>query len=220
VPAHHGRDHHCRPCAPCNAEGCPFQGVFFAGLMITAKGPQLIEYNVRFGDPECQVLMMRLKDDLVTLMLAACDGTLDKVSVRWRDEAALTVVMAAKGYPGDVTKGSEIRNLEAAGPACRAHLPCRHQGRWRQRILANGGRVLNVTARGQTVTRRRRLPTPRSMRLTGHKGSAAATSAGGPSNGRRRKAWLSCFRALRSIPSRATGPTFSCAPAAAAIRCC
>ena len=134
------------------AEGCPFQGVFFAGLMVTAKGPQLIEYNVRFGDPECQVLMMRLKDDIVTLMLAACDETLDKVSVRWRDEAALTVVMAAKGYPGDVEKGSEIRNLEAAAqdPAVHIfHAGTRADG---GKVLANGGRVLNVTARAASVS--------------------------------------------------------------------
>ena len=135
-----------------NAEGCPFQGVFFAGLMITAKGPQLIEYNVRFGDPECQVLMMRLKDDIVTLMLAACDATLDKVSVRWRDEAALTVVMAAKGYPGDVTKGSEIRNLEAAAAQPAVHIFHAGTKADGDRILANGGRVLNVTARAATVS--------------------------------------------------------------------
>jgi phosphoribosylamine---glycine ligase len=135
-----------------NAEGCPFQGVFFAGLMITAKGPQLIEYNVRFGDPECQVLMMRLKDDIVTLMLAACDATLDKVSVRWRDEAALTVVMAAKGYPGDVTKGSEIRNLEAAAAQPAVHIFHAGTKADGDRIIANGGRVLNVTARAATVS--------------------------------------------------------------------
>ncbi len=135
-----------------NAEGCPFQGVFFAGLMITAKGPQLIEYNVRFGDPECQVLMMRLKDDIVTLMLAACDATLDKVSVRWRDEAALTVVMAAKGYPGDVTKGAEIRNLEAAGADRGVHIFHAGTKADGERIIANGGRVLNVTARAATVS--------------------------------------------------------------------
>jgi phosphoribosylamine--glycine ligase len=139
------------------AEGCPYQGVFFAGLMITANGPQLIEYNVRFGDPECQVLMMRLKDDIVTLMLAACDGTLDKVSVRWRDETALTVVMAAQGYPGDVEKGSEIRNLDeaASDPAVHIfHAGTKADG---DRVLANGGRVLNVTARVGSVTDAQRL---------------------------------------------------------------
>ena len=139
------------------AEGCPYQGVFFAGLMITAKGPQLIEYNVRFGDPECQVLMMRLKDDIVTLMLAVCDGTLDKVSVRWRDETALTVVMAAHGYPGDVEKGSDIGNLDeaASDPAVHIfHAGTKSDG---DRVLANGGRVLNVTARAATVTDAQRL---------------------------------------------------------------
>src|SRR5690606_19089728 len=88
----------------------------FVGLMMTAEGPKLIEYNVRFGDPECQVLMMRLKDDLLTLLNAAVDGQLGHMSVRWRDEAALTVVMAAKGYPGAPEKGTVIAGLdEAAG---------------------------------------------------------------------------------------------------------
>jgi phosphoribosylamine--glycine ligase len=131
--------------------GCPYKGVLFAGLMITAEGPRLIEYNVRFGDPECQVLMVRLKDDIVTLMLAAADGGLDKMSVRWRPEAALTVVMAASGYPGDVMKGSEIRGLDAAAAVEGVeifHAGTRAQG---GRILAHGGRVLNVTALGQTV---------------------------------------------------------------------
>ncbi len=80
--------------------GVPFSGVLFAGLMITPAGPKLIEYNTRFGDPECQVLMMRLKDDLLVLLEAAADGQLAHMSARWRDDAALTVVMAAKGYPG------------------------------------------------------------------------------------------------------------------------
>src|SRR4029079_5485641 len=80
--------------------GYPFSGVFFAGLMITAKGPELIEYNVRFGDPECQVLMMRLKSDLLPLLHATATGTLDQVSAEWTDDPALTVVMASEGYPG------------------------------------------------------------------------------------------------------------------------
>jgi phosphoribosylamine---glycine ligase len=84
--------------------GHPYVGVLYAGLILTKDGPKLIEYNCRFGDPECQVLMMRLKDDLVTLLLACCDGTLDKVTARWFDEVALTVVMCARGYPGDVTR--------------------------------------------------------------------------------------------------------------------
>ncbi|MTI00603.1 phosphoribosylamine--glycine ligase [Roseibium sp. RKSG952] len=131
--------------------GTPFKGVLFAGLMITADGPKLIEYNTRFGDPECQVLMMRLKDDIVTLMLASVDGTLDKVSARWRDEAALTVVMAAKGYPGTYDKGTHIAGLEDA--AASPHVEIFHAGTREQdgAILANGGRVLNVTTLGTTV---------------------------------------------------------------------
>ena len=95
--------------------------------MIGENGPKLIEYNVRFGDPECQVLMLRLKDDLLTLLLAAAEGTLDKVSVRWRDDVALSVVMATKGYPGAYKKGSEIRNAResVARQRCR-DLPCRN----------------------------------------------------------------------------------------------
>ncbi len=131
--------------------GMPYKGVLYAGLMITAEGPKLIEYNVRFGDPECQVLMMRLKDDIVALMLAAADGTLDAMSVRWWPEAALTVVMAAKGYPGAVEKGSEIKGLDAA--AALEGVEIFHAGTKLDngRILANGGRVLDVTALGATV---------------------------------------------------------------------
>ena len=133
------------------ASGAGYKGVLFAGLMITAEGPKLIEYNVRFGDPECQVLMMRLKDDIVTLMLASIDQTLDKMSVRWWPEAALTVVMAAKGYPGEVVKGSEIRGLAKAGAV--EGVQIFHAGTRRDdgRIVSNGGRVLNVTALGATV---------------------------------------------------------------------
>lgn len=137
------------------AEGTPFAGVLYAGLMITDKGPQLIEYNARFGDPECQVMMMRLKDDIVTLMLACVDGTLDRVGARWRDEVALTVVLAAKGYPGIHEKGSEIRGLAELGgdPALKVF----HAGTRAEdgAVLANGGRVLNVTALGATVAEAR-----------------------------------------------------------------
>jgi phosphoribosylamine--glycine ligase len=100
--------------AAMKAKGHPFKGVLFAGLMITPEGPKLIEYNCRFGDPECEVLMMRLKDDLLTLLLAAADGQLKTMSARWYDEAALTVVMAANGYPGTPEKGSLIRGIERA----------------------------------------------------------------------------------------------------------
>ncbi|WP_095091908.1 phosphoribosylamine--glycine ligase [Mesorhizobium sophorae] len=130
--------------------GAPFAGILFAGLMITDKGPKLIEYNTRFGDPECQVLMMRLKDDLLVLLNAATDGQLAHTSVRWRDEAALTVVMAARGYPGTPEKGSVIRGVEdaAAEGVQIFHAGTAING---GALVANGGRVLNVTASGATV---------------------------------------------------------------------
>ncbi|MER8390524.1 phosphoribosylamine--glycine ligase [Mesorhizobium sp. M1340] len=130
--------------------GAPFSGVLFAGLMITDKGPKLIEYNTRFGDPECQVLMMRLKDDLLVLLNAAADGQLAHTSVRWRDDAALTVVMAARGYPGAPEKGSVIRGVEAAAGE---GVEIFHAGTAMNggALVANGGRVLNITATGRTV---------------------------------------------------------------------
>jgi phosphoribosylamine--glycine ligase len=135
--------------------GAPFSGVLFAGLMITAQGPKLIEYNVRFGDPECQVLMMRLKDDLLVLLQAAADGQLAHMSARWREEAALTVVMAAKGYPGTPERGSVIRGLElaAAGGARIFHAGTALRDGV---IVADGGRVLGVTGTGRTVSEARR----------------------------------------------------------------
>ena len=132
------------------ARGTPFSGVLFAGLMITAEGPKLIEYNVRFGDPECQVLMLRLKSDIVDLLLACADGTLDQVTPEFDDAVALTVVMAAEGYPGSYKKGTEIKGLDAIDDQ---HVKVFHAGtkRDRDKLLANGGRVLNVTAKGATV---------------------------------------------------------------------
>ena len=91
--------------------GHPYKGLLYAGLILTRNGPKLIEYNARFGDPETQVLMMRLKSDLLPLLMASVDGTLDKASVQWRDETALTVVMCAKGYPGDVVKGRDRKSV-------------------------------------------------------------------------------------------------------------
>jgi phosphoribosylamine--glycine ligase len=125
--------------------------VLFAGLMITAEGPKLIEYNVRFGDPETQVLMMRLKSDLLPALLATADGVLETFDLRWHDDAALTVVMAANGYPGDYAKGSEIRGLDAASAV--EGVEIFHAGTCQEgpRLLSAGGRVLNVTARGRTV---------------------------------------------------------------------
>jgi phosphoribosylamine--glycine ligase len=130
--------------------GAPYVGILYAGLMLTADGPKLIEYNVRFGDPECQVLMPRLKDDLLTLMLAAVDGTLDRVSVRWSAQTALTVVMCARGYPGDVVKGTEIRSLDAAA-SDGVHIFQAGTALVDGKLVANGGRVLNVTALGNSV---------------------------------------------------------------------
>ncbi|MDE2446050.1 MAG: phosphoribosylamine--glycine ligase [Alphaproteobacteria bacterium] len=129
--------------------GHPYKGVLYAGLILTKQGPKLIEYNARFGDPETQVLMMRLESDLLPLLVASVDGTLDKAKVSWRDETALTVVMCAKGYPGDVTKGSHINGLEQNFGA---EVEVFHAGTALdgEFIVANGGRVLNVTALGKS----------------------------------------------------------------------
>jgi phosphoribosylamine--glycine ligase len=131
--------------------GAPFKGVLFAGLMITKDGPQLIEYNVRFGDPECQVLMLRMMSDLVPALTAARDRQLKNFDLRWHDTAALTVVMAAKGYPGDYQKGTVINGLDAAGQVDGVQIF--HAGTKSQdgKIVAAGGRVLSVCASGKTV---------------------------------------------------------------------
>jgi len=131
--------------------GAPYKGVLYAGLMITKDGPQLIEYNVRFGDPECQVLMLRMMSDLVPAMVAACDGQLKSFNLRWVQETALTVVMATKGYPGSYGKGSVIEGLDEAAKIEGVeifHAGTKADG---DHILANGGRVLNVCALGKTV---------------------------------------------------------------------
>ncbi len=132
-------------------KGAAFKGVLFAGLMITEQGPKLIEYNVRFGDPECQVLMLRMRGDIVPALFAACDGQLNHFSLRWFPDPALTVVMAAKGYPGDYAKGTRIDGLDDA--AAVAGVEIFHAGTKEEdgRILASGGRVLNVCALGKTV---------------------------------------------------------------------
>jgi phosphoribosylamine--glycine ligase len=133
------------------AMGAPYKGVLFAGLMITKDGPQLIEYNVRFGDPECQVLMLRLMSDLLPALVAARDGQLKNFDLRWYPDAALTVVMAAKGYPGNYAKGTLIEGLDAAAQVEGVeifHAGTKTDG---DHIVANGGRVLNVCARGNSV---------------------------------------------------------------------
>jgi len=131
-------------------EGRPFTGVLYAGLMITEEGPKLIEYNVRFGDPETQVLLLRLKSDILPALLATAEGGLKHLDLRWKDETALLVVMAANGYPGSYAKGSEIRGLEAAGALPGVEIF--HAGTKPGpdgAVLANGGRVLNVCAVGR-----------------------------------------------------------------------
>ena len=130
--------------------GHPYKGVLYAGLILTKQGPKLIEYNARFGDPETQVMMMRLESDLLELLMATATGTLKTVQAQWRDEPALTVVVAAKGYPGDVEKGSHINGLnqEFEKDVEVFHAGTALDGEF---IVANGGRVLNVTALGSTV---------------------------------------------------------------------
>jgi phosphoribosylamine---glycine ligase len=139
-----------------SAKAMPYKGVLFAGLMITDDGPKLIEYNVRFGDPECQVLMLRMMSDLVPALLAACDGQLKHFDLRWFPDPALTVVMATKGYPGGYGKGSVINGLDAAAKV--EGVEIFHAGTISEagRILANGGRVLNITAAGKTVAEAQR----------------------------------------------------------------
>ncbi|MGB6907537.1 MAG: phosphoribosylamine--glycine ligase [Methyloceanibacter sp.] len=131
--------------------GTPFKGVLYAGLMIEDGAPKLIEYNARFGDPECQALMLLLRSDLLPALLAAAQGKLEGVSLDWRAGAAICVVMATKGYPGPYAKGSEIKGLEAA--AADPAVEIFHAGTSRDgtRILADGGRVLGVTARGSDL---------------------------------------------------------------------
>ncbi|KAA0075269.1 phosphoribosylamine--glycine ligase [Tardiphaga sp. P9-11] len=134
-----------------SAMGTPYKGVLFAGLMITDEGPKLIEYNARFGDPETQVLMVRLMSDLLPALIASCDGQLKNFDLRWFPDPALTVVMAAKGYPGDYEKGTRIAGLDRAEKIEGVevfHAGTKASGDW---ILANGGRVLNVTASAKTV---------------------------------------------------------------------
>jgi phosphoribosylamine--glycine ligase len=132
-------------------DGRPFKGVLYAGLMLTDEGPKLLEYNVRFGDPECQALVMRLRSDLLPALLAVHDGVLNDVDLRWYDDTALCVVMAASGYPDDPLRGTEIHGLAAAAsdPEVKIfHAGTRREG---QRLIADGGRVLGVTALGSDI---------------------------------------------------------------------
>ena len=135
--------------------GMPYQGVLYAGFMIKDGQPRLVEYNCRFGDPECQVLMMRLGAQALDLLIATAEGTLDEAQANWADDHALTVVMAADGYPGAYAKGTKINGLEAI-PADSNRMVF-HAGTASENgtIVANGGRVLNVTARGASLTEAR-----------------------------------------------------------------
>jgi phosphoribosylamine---glycine ligase len=133
------------------AEGTPYRGVLYAGLMLTASGPQLLEYNVRFGDPECQALLPRLMTDLGQLLQGGAAGMLSHMDLRWYPEHVMTVVMAARGYPGEYARGSEIRGLDAAAEV--EGVTIFHAGTRIEdgRVLADGGRVLDVTASGATL---------------------------------------------------------------------
>ncbi|ABN75612.1 phosphoribosylamine--glycine ligase [Cereibacter sphaeroides] len=131
--------------------GAPYSGVLYAGLMIEEGRARLVEYNVRFGDPECQVLMLRLGAQALDLLLACAEGRLDQVQVNWAEDHALTVVMAAQGYPGSYRKGTEIRGLEALPETSRQVVFHAGTAAEEGRILATGGRVLTATARGATL---------------------------------------------------------------------
>eukprot|EP00803_Ostreobium_quekettii_P005359 evm.model.scf_604.7 EVM.evm.TU.scf_604.7 scf_604:71742-75137(-) len=131
------------------AEGTPFRGVLFAGLMVDGGQPKLLEYNVRFGDPECQGLLMRLESDLLLTLLDACGGRLGRVSLDWRQECALTVVLAAKGYPGAYSKGTPILGVQDVTGAKVFHAGTAKDEHGQ--LVSAGGRVLGVTALGSDV---------------------------------------------------------------------
>ncbi|WP_164157632.1 phosphoribosylamine--glycine ligase [Sandarakinorhabdus rubra] len=156
--------------AAMKARGTPFQGFLYAGLMLTAEGPMLIEYNVRLGDPEAQVLMMRLESDLVELLWAAATGTLASVEPRFSSDAAVTVVMAAKGYPWNPVVGTVIDGLAAAEAL---GVKVFHAGTRRTeagRLVAAGGRVLNVTASGHDISEARALAYAAMRKINWHGG--------------------------------------------------
>ncbi len=152
------------------ARGTPFTGILFAGLMLTASGPMLIEYNVRLGDPEAQVLLPRLQSDLLPALLAACDGELERFSLRWLQTACVGVVLAARGYPGDCAKGEAVGGLARA--AAVPHVAVFHAGTDMRegRIVSSGGRVLTVCGTG---------PDASSARDSAYQGVAAIDYPGG-----------------------------------------
>ena len=138
-------------------EGKPYKGVLYAGLMITSKGPRLIEYNVRFGDPECQPLMVAMKSDILDILVASTEGTLDKVKLQWHKEVTLIVVMAAQGYPGNYQRGSEIKGVKEASDM--SDIFVFHAGTKLEngKLIATGGRVLGITSKAKTVAAAQRL---------------------------------------------------------------
>jgi phosphoribosylamine---glycine ligase len=137
------------------AMGTPYKGVLFAGIMITKDGPKLVEYNARFGDPETQVLMLRMMSDVLPALIACADGQLKNFSLRWFDDVALTVIMATKGYPGDYGKGSVIMGLDEAAKIDGVEIFHAGTAAKDGKLIANGGRVLNVCASGKTVSEAR-----------------------------------------------------------------
>lgn len=136
-----------------NRNGTPYKGVLYAGVMVTAGGPRVLEFNVRFGDPETQPILMRLKSDLLEIMLAVCDGRLDEVMLQWDPRPAVCVVIAAGGYPGEYEKGKIITGIEQAEKL--EDVVVFHAGTAAKNtsIVTNGGRVLGVTAMGQTIAK-------------------------------------------------------------------
>ena len=134
--------------AAMKAEGRPFQGVLYFGLMLTAEGPKVVEYNARFGDPECQVLLMRLDTDLMDIFEACVKGTLDQVDIRWKREAACCLVLASGGYPLSYEKGKVVEGLDQVADAVVFHAGTAEKD---GRIVTNGGRVLGVTALGEDL---------------------------------------------------------------------
>jgi phosphoribosylamine---glycine ligase len=137
------------------AMGSPYKGVLYAGVMLTKDGPKLVEYNARFGDPECQVLMLRMKSDVLPALIACADGQLKHFDLRWTDDVAITVIMATKGYPGDYDRGSVIKGLDKAKVVDGVEIFHAGTKRSGNDLLANGGRVLNVCAIGKSVVEAR-----------------------------------------------------------------
>ena len=131
--------------------GCPYTGILYAGLMITSEGPKLIEYNVRFGDPECQVILPRLKSDLLSLVISSCQNSLNEESIEWDNRFALTIVMASEGYPNDYKTGYEIKGIDEIKNLKDIYIYHAGTKKVNNLILTNGGRVLNVTSLGETV---------------------------------------------------------------------